>query len=140
MAFGPLIRVRTETRAVALDVRRGLNLPGEATLALVVPDDDEETKWRTLRALARGWNLASSEAAGRGESVSYVFAVADIYPEGELAAQLRTKDLHLLFAVGADLDYMKVNRVPPVPVNRPQVYELTCTGRMLVYTYFKVAR
>lgn len=136
MLLGPLIITRTQTRAVTLDVRRGLTLPPGTTLALVVPDDDEASKWRALRVLTSGWNIVGAEASARGESATYTFVVADIYPEGELAAQLVAKDLHVLF-LG---EYMRVNRVPPAPVNRPQVYTLTCTGKMLVNTYFKVAR
>jgi hypothetical protein len=144
MPFGALVVIRTQVRGTALDVRRGLTLAEGAALTLVVPDDNEPTKWREIWAFPRGWNYQGSEPVGRGESVTHTFAIADVGDElgttGVLPFALRAKDGHLRFAVGGAVEYLRINRVPPVAVNRPQVYEVSCTGRMLVSTYFKVVR
>lgn len=144
MAFGPLIVIRTQVRGTALDVRRSLTLVAGATLSLVVPDDNEVTKWREVWDFPRAWNYQGSEAVGRGESVTHTFIVADVGDAlgtmGVLPSALRAKDGHLRFAAGGAVEYLRINRVPPVPINRPQVYEVACTGRMLVSTYFKVVR
>jgi hypothetical protein len=144
MSFGALVVIRTHVRGTALDVRRGLTLADGATLAVVVPDDNEVTKWREVWPFERAWNYQGSEPVGRGESVAHTFVIADVGDAlgtmGVMPGALQAKDGHLRFAAGGAAEYLRINRVPPVPINRPQVYEVGCTGRMLVSTYFKVVR
>lgn len=134
MVYGPLVNVKTQTAAIRLDVRRGLNYPPGVTLTLVRPDATEPTKWATIKTYTRGFNRVGVEEGDRRDGHSVIFRIAD--EDGELVAALRTKDVHMLFQEA----YYKVNSVPKVPPDMAQVYDVICAERTLVRANFDNAR
>lgn len=143
---GPMVAVETQTAAVGLDVNRTLTLGVGARLEFYVPDQQAEGGMRLVRAYTSAFDRVPEAERERGDGRSVVFDIADVFPAGQVAADLGQKDLYLRWvefdAEGAELpsEFCKVNEVPRPAAGTAQVWRVTAMTRTFKQTYFGIGR
>lgn len=128
---GPLVKVKTKTAAISLDVSRKLNSGKGKVLRFLVPDSNQVTGHRVLLSLTRGFDriTPSEETLDTGRDV--LIRVADI--TGAVGTIIREEDLH----VELEGIVYAVDDVPQVAPNVAQVYNITCKTRTLRVKSFR---
>jgi hypothetical protein len=130
--FGPLPMIETQTDALSLDIERLLRLPPGAVLRAVRPDASELSSWATVATFVRGWNRVSSEERARGEGYTVHFAIADLYPAGQLVGWLTGEGHATHLIISTEGIYYEIDDVPPVPLDVGQTYDISCKTDVLV--------
>lgn len=126
-----MVKVNTEMASINLDVSRQLNT-GLGVLELIVPDSTEADNWRVLKVITKGFDRVSFEEGDRGQSHSVRYDIADL--DGDLETHLRTAQC----SIRHQGTIYEINRVPLVPSNQAQVYEITCAVRTMKNRHFKI--
>lgn len=127
---GPMVKVKTQTAAIPLDVDRLLNMGSEKVLRFIIPDPTQFSKWRTLLTLDTGWNRITPAERTAGDGREVIFRIADL--TGAVSNIIRTKDLY----VELDDEIYSIDDVPQVAPNVAQVYDITSKTRTLRNKYF----
>jgi hypothetical protein len=127
---GPLVRVKTKSAAISLDVDRTLNMGKGQVLRFLVPDPTQINKMRTLLVLSKGFNRITPKEETKKDGREVIIKVADL--NGAVGSIIREKDLH----VELDSELYSVDEVPKVAPNVAQVYQVTCKTRTLRNKYF----
>lgn len=128
---GPLIKVKTKTAAISLDISRKLNLGKNKVLRFLVPDANQVTGLRVLLTRTRGFDriTSSEETLDTGRDV--IIRVAD--DDGAVGSIIHEADLH----VELEGEIYAVDDVPKVAPNVAQVYDITCKTRTTRVKHFR---
>jgi hypothetical protein len=133
---GPLATVGTITQATMLDVNRQLYMGPGVALDLLTPDQGQAGGLRLVRRYDRAFHHVSEDDRTTRDGYVWVFHLADYnFPEGQVAADLGTKELYLRWTGGPD-EPAKVNTVTDPAADEAQVWIIEAVTRRFKRTYF----
>lgn len=137
---GPLVEVDTTIRAIDLDVQRGLYMGENVTLRLCIPDENSIGGLGIIREYTEAFNRVTPAEKEIGDGVTVVVDLADIFPQGQIAADIEAAKFLQFVIEGEEGLLYEINKTPAPAQNETQVWRITCATATFKKTYFRTGK